>query len=305
MPKRYLVIDGGNFLSRIYFGHNKEDEEVLIGMIWHSTLATLKYYAHKLKPNKIVIAFDRTSWRKGYTRSEEARTKKIYKETRRQAMSSSEKEKYLLFLKHCNELQEVLDQYTSLLILSADLLEADDLIAGFTQIIGADEDNEIIIISSDSDLLQLISPNVQILDPKTLAVRTLDEWNNDRELFLFEKCIRGDASDNIQSAYPRVRTTRIRKAYEDPYERANLMNETWTDHENTEYIVKHIYHENRHLIDLTKQPEDIRKLIQETIENEMNRKKKFSMFHILRFIGKYKLKKISNEFSQFVQILSM
>ena len=30
MPKRYLVIDGGNFLSRIYFGHNKEDEEQTI-----------------------------------------------------------------------------------------------------------------------------------------------------------------------------------------------------------------------------------------------------------------------------------
>ena len=86
-------------------------------------------------------------------------------------------------------------------------LEADDLIASAVKIFDQEE-NEIIIVSADKDLAQLISPQVvQLLPPPTanpkLGWRTLDE-NGVKEKFgvspnaiLDYLSIIGDQSDNI------------------------------------------------------------------------------------------------------------
>jgi hypothetical protein len=153
---------------------------------------------------------------------------------------------------------------------------------------------------------------VKLIDPATgKDRRTLlnDEYNGDVDYFMFEKCIRGDTGDNVQSAFPGVRKTRIKKAYKDAFEQVNMMNEMWsigekgTD-EYKEFLVKELFEENTLLMDLTAQPDAIKDCMRQTIEEAFENPGEYSHFHFLKFLGKYELKKISEQVDNFVRMLS-
>ena len=301
---KYLVFDISNLLHRTFFAQKNEDDETIAGMATHMALTTLNKYFKQFKPHQVVMAFDRSSWRKEYTKSELCLSKKPYKGNRRKDMSPAQELKYQRFMDHLKEFEALIATHTTIMSLACDRLEADDLIAGFAQIFN-DEDNEIIIISADSDLLQLTRyPGVRVISPATDKEQSLSEFDNDPLYYLFQKCVRGDPTDNIQSAFPRVRATRIQSAYNDPFERIQLMKETWTDHLGTDILVEDMFNENQLLIDLEKQPKDIRMLIMETIDAEADRSRQFSMFYLLKFIGKYKLMKIKESIDQYIPLLS-
>ena len=105
-------------------------------------------------------------------------------------------------------------------------------------------DDEHIIVSTDSDFYQLLAPNVIQYNGTTDEIVSLEgfksaktgEWVKDKktgekkepinpEYALFEKCVRGDPTDNIFSAYPGARKkgsknkTGIIEAFEDPRSR--------------------------------------------------------------------------------------
>lgn len=302
---KYLVFDITNLLYRTFFAHKGEDDITLAGLASHSALLTLNKYYREYKPSKVVMCFDRTSWRKEYTVSEQSITKKPYKGNRRQNMTPAEKIKYQLFLNHLNDFETMMRDHTSVITLAGDKLEADDLVAGFIQVTSLnEEDCQIVVISGDKDMIQLLGfPQVRVVDPATGKDRTLEEWNNDAEYFLFEKCIRGDLGDNVMSALPRVRSTRIKKAYEDEFERINMMKETWKLGDQ-EYVVGDVFKENQLLMDLRKQPDDIQLQIVQTVLQGMANPGSFSYFHFMKFLGKYELKKVAEQAETFVPLLS-
>ena len=83
--------------------------------------------------------------------------------------------------------------------LEVDLIEADDLIAGYVQ--NLDENEQVVIYSSDQDFYQLINENVSVLRPSDKKLITI---HNFKELFGYDiknvlllKCFEGDDSDNI------------------------------------------------------------------------------------------------------------
>lgn len=83
--------------------------------------------------------------------------------------------------------------------LEIDYIEADDLIAGYVQ--NLEEDEQVIIFSSDKDYYQLINEKVSVLRPSDKKLITL---NNFKDIFgfcyknsLILKCFEGDESDNI------------------------------------------------------------------------------------------------------------
>lgn len=300
---RFLLFDISNLLYRTYYANKSEDDITIAGLAIHSGMLTLNKYYKKYKPDKLFMVFDRPNWRKDYTKSDECISGKIYKGNRRKDMTQKEKEKYEAFIAHLEEFETLMTKYTSVKCLAADGLEADDLIAGVTQKYA--KDNEIIIISTDKDFTQLLgNPNTRLIDPATDKDRTLDEWEGDAELFMFIKNIRGDAGDNVQSAYPRVRTTRIMKAWTDPLERVNMMHETWNNQNGKEMLVRNLFNENEILMDLRKQPEKWRKLINITIEETMENPGKYSYFDFLRFLGKLKMKKVSANLEAFTPMLN-
>lgn len=301
---KYLVFDISNMLYRTFFVQRQESDETLAGLATHTALVTLNKYFKKHKPHRVVMAFDRKSWRKEYTASEECLSKKPYKGNRRQDMTPAQQEKYARFIDHMKEFEALIENYTTILTLVEQDLEADDLIAGFCQQ-EASEDNEIIIISTDTDLLQLKRyPNVAVISPANDKEQMLDEFDNDPLYYVFQKCIRGDSTDNVQSAFPGVRQTRIKKAFTDPFERENLMKELWTNEKKVQFRVQDLFEENQKLIDLEKQPDDIRQLIELSVKAAVKRKREFSMFFILKFIGKYKLIKIKESIDQYLPLLS-
>jgi hypothetical protein len=303
----YLVFDITNILYRTFFVHKAEDALTIAGLAHHTALSSVNKYFNDFNPKKkIIMCFDRTSWRKKYTASSECISAKPYKGTRRQKMSPADKEKYMCFIDHIAEFELLIKNHTSIHTLAGDGLEADDLIAGVVQTLTTGgSNNEIVIISADKDMIQLLDyPNVRLINPADGKDRTLDEWNGDARLFMFEKCIRGDTGDNVQSALPRCRKKRIHNAYTDSYDCANLMNTTWTDQHGTEYVVKQLFKENELLMDLNKQPDDIQHQIITTVLTELNNHVPFSFFHFLQFLGKYELKKVTQNVERFTTMLS-
>ncbi len=301
---KYLVLDISNLLYRTFYADKSEDDITLAGLAQHQALLTLNKYYRKYTPDKLVMAFDRKAWRIDYTKSDKCLSGKIYKGNRRKDLTPKERAKYELFLGHLRDFEDLMREYTSVICLVGEGLEADDLVAGFVQKYASSE-NEIIMVSTDKDYIQILKhPNTKLINPADGKPRTLDDWDGDADLFMFEKCIRGDPGDNVQSAYPRVRRTRILKAWNDPLERVNMMEEVWTNHEGKEMKVKEIYAENKLLMDLTKQPSQWRKSMDTIIEENMESPGKYNYFEFLKFCGRFEMKRVSDNAETFAQMLS-
>lgn len=309
---KILVFDISNMLYRTFFANKtKHSAEESAGLAHHSALITLNKYFRTYQPHKVVMAFDRTSWRKAYTLDPDlCLSQKPYKGNRRQNMTPAEKEMFAKFLQHLRDFEDMIARKTSVVCLAGDGLEADDLIAGVVEMF---EDDEVIIVSADKDLIQLLrNDSVKLIDPATGKDRRQllnDDYGGDVDYFMFEKCIRGDPGDNVQSAFPGVRKTRIKKAYADPYEKINLMNETWSLGESgtddyREYTVKDLFEENILLMDLQAQPEPVKDRVRSTIEQSFSDPGTYSHFDFIKFLGKYDLKKISEQIDNFVKMLS-
>lgn len=301
----YVVVDATNLLYRSFYANKNEDDITIAGLAHFSALLSLNKYFKIFKPTKgMVLLFDRPNWRKPYTRSEMCVSKRVYKDNRRKDQTPADKAKFEAFLEHIADFESMINTHTSVVCLAADRLEADDLAGGFIKKY-ANHDNEIVVVSSDKDYIQLLGfPNVRLIDPASGKDRTLDEWDGDAKLFMFEKCIRGDAGDNVQSAYPRCRKTRIVKAYNDKLEYTNMMHETWTHPDGRTMVVKEMVEENNLLMNLTEQPEDVIEVINTTIDEGMNNRGQYSHFHFLKFCGKYGLKKVADQAEQFVPLLN-
>jgi 5'-3' exonuclease len=139
--------------------------------------------------------------------------------------------------------------------------EADDVIYVATQILKGVK----VIVSTDRDFLQVVSGEVKLFNPMSNGFRHNE---HSREFSLFMKCIRGDSSDNIPSAYPRVTEKRLKKAFGCADELALLLSNVLPD----KTLVKTHYERNRILVDFVHIPSDIQKNIQESLQRSIQEK---------------------------------
>jgi 5'-3' exonuclease len=282
-------------------------------MALHITFNSIKKAWQDFGGKHVVFCLEGRSWRKDYY--------KPYKANRaetRSAMTVKEQEEDKLFWETFDAFKEFVETKTNCTVLQHKQLEADDLIAGFIQ---SHPNDDHVIISTDSDFHQLLAPNVKqyngvseethtlegifdkkgklVIDKKTKEPKAVPnpEW------LLFEKCIRGDSSDNVFSAYPGVRVKGTKnkvgllEAYEDKDKKGwawnNLMLQRWSDHEGKEHRVLDDYNRNRQLIDLNAQPEDIKQIIQETIATNAVEKNISQVgIRLLKFCQLYDMKRM-------------
>ena len=126
---KYLVLDISNLLYRTFYANKSEDDITLAGLAHHQALLTLNKYYKQHKPDKVVMCFDRKTWRKEYTKSDECISGKLYKGNRRKDMTPKEREKYEQFLGHLDEFEELMKVHTSVVCLAANGLEAENSVS--------------------------------------------------------------------------------------------------------------------------------------------------------------------------------
>lgn len=314
----YILVDTANTFFRARHVI-KGDADTKLGMAFHITLNSIKKAWQDFKGSHVVFCLEGRSWRKDYYEP--------YKRNRsdaRAALTAKEQEEDQLFWEAFDKFKEFIINKTNCTVLQHPQLEADDLIAGFIQ---NHPDKKHVIISTDSDFVQLISPNVSqyngvmehhithegifdkkgkiVLDSKTKEPKSIP----DPQWLLFEKCIRGDSSDNVFSAYPKVRKNKLEEAFKDKTNKGfawnNLMLQRWIDHNGVEHRVLEDYERNRILIDLSHQPEHIKEIINSTIKNNSVAKGVEQVgIRLLKFCQLYDLQKISEQAQAYAEPLN-
>lgn len=298
--KTYLCFDASNILQRTFYAgwQMNGDKSKLANLALHSSITTLNKYYNKYQPDKVIMAFDRPNWRKDYTKSELCLSGRLYKGNRRKNFTPTEQMRYEEFMEHIARFEEILREYTSIVVLAREKLEADDLLAGMAE---QYQDDRVVVVSADKDLIQLLKfPNTELIDPATDKPRDCD----DVDYFMFLKCIRGDRGDNVRSAFPRVKETRIRTAFADENERLNLMHEEWTDENKITNKVGDLFEENELLMDLYKQPPIVRDMIVKEIERGFEEQGKYNHFHFMKFCNRHELINIRQKIGDYVKMLS-
>jgi hypothetical protein len=317
---RYLIVDTANtFFRARHSAHRQSDTWDKLGFAIHVTLASVNKAWRDQKADHVVFCLEGRSWRKDFYEP--------YKKNRavaRAALTEKEAEEDKLFWEAFDDLKTFLSERTNCTVLRHEQLEADDLVAGWIQ---AHPQDHHTIVSSDTDFHQLLADNVNqyngvadelhtlqgifdkkgkmVIDKKTKEPKVIPnpEW------ILFEKCMRGDPTDNVFSAFPGVRKTKLEEAYNDRANRGfawnNLMLQSWTDHNGVDHKVLDDYNRNRVLVDLAAQPDDIKIKIAETIANgsvRLNRPMVGAQF--LKFCGKYELNRLSDNATAISDVLS-
>jgi len=148
-----------------------------------------------------------------------------------------------------------------------------------------------------------------VVDKKTGETRPAPypQWQ------LFEKCMRGDTSDNVFSAYPgvRVKGTKnkvgLREAFEDKDTKGfnwnNMMLQRWTDHNGVEHRVLDDYNRNVVLCDLTAQPTEIKSTINKTITEVEPKDVSQVGMRLMKFCAKWDMQRIADQAQSFAEPL--
>lgn len=312
---KYILVDTANTFFRARHVINGS-ADIKLGMAFHITLNSIKKAWNDFGGDHVVFCLEGRSWRKDYYPP--------YKRNRseaRAAHTEKEAEEETVFWEAFDTFKTFISEKTNCTVLQNQQLEADDLIAGFIQ---AHPNDDHIIISTDTDFVQLIASNVKqyngvsettithegIFDAK--GKRVIDKKTQepkdvpDPEWLLFQKCMRGDPTDNVFSAYPKVRVNKLQEAFVDRTSKGfswnNMMLQRWVDHNGAEHRVLEDYERNRVLIDLAAQPKDIRTIINETINTQAVPKSIDQVgIRLLKFCNLYDLKKITDNITQYAE----
>jgi 5'-3' exonuclease len=325
MAQIFIHVDTANtfFRARHVVRGSLEDK---IGMSIQTVLSSVRKAWREFKGSHVIFYLEGRSWRKDhYAPYKRQRTEA------RAAQSPREAEEDRVFWETFDQFKDFVTTKTNCTVLRHPQLEADDLIGGF---IKSHPDDQHIIISTDGDFAQLIAANVKqyngvsqvttthegyfdekgkrVIDKKTKEVKPAP----DPEWLLFEKCMRGDTSDNIFSAYPGVRTkgtknkVGLQEAFADRNSKGwswnNLMLQKWIDHEGVEHRVLDDYNRNKMLCDLTAQPDEIKLLIKETIDSAIAEEKQVSQVgvRLLKFCTSFDLVKVSEQVTSYAEPLN-
>jgi len=325
MTHKYALIDTANtFFRARHIASRSSTVEEKIGMALHLTLASTNQIVKRFGIDHVAFCLEGKSWRKSYYAP--------YKKNRvvdTLSQTEAEVEENKLFWETYDTFIQFLKEKTNVSVLRDPKAEADDLIARFIHLHPEDEH---FIISTDTDYLQLITPKVKQYSGVTGELITLEGYFDDKDrpvkdkeknpklledpqYLLFKKCMRGDATDNVFSAFPGVREKGSSKkaglieAYADRTKRGfdwnNMMLQRWTDHDGNEVRVRDAYERNRILIDLTAQPDDVKLSVDTNIREGVRRTTIPQVgIHFMKFCGKYDLQKISTNAETYAKWLN-
>ena len=323
---KYALIDTANtFFRARHVANRNTDTWEKIGMAMHLTMSSVNQVQRMFGVDHVVFCLEGRSWRKDFYTPYKA-----HRKLDESAMTEREVEENKMFWETYEQFTTFLREKTNTSVLRVPNAEADDIIARFVHLHPNDEH---FIISSDTDFVQLISENVHQYNGVAGQLIKLDGYFNDRgkpvkdkktgehklledpEYLLFKKIIRGDATDNVFSAYPGVRekgsknSVGIKEAFEDREKQGfkwnNMMLQRWVDHADVEHRVRDDYERNRTLIDLRAMPDDIKDTVDTVIKENVRTVITPSVgIHLMKFCGKYELTRISDQSESYAKWLN-
>jgi 5'-3' exonuclease len=323
---RYLLVDQANLFFRArHVAFRATDPWEKVGYALHITLSAINKVARKFSADHVIFALEGRSWRKDFYAP--------YKRNRaeaRAAATAKEQEEDVLFWETYDAFTQYLINGTNCSVIRCATAEADDVIARWIALHPQDHHT---IVSSDSDFVQLLAENVDQYNGISNELLTLRGVFDDRDRpimdkktkqpkqvgdpawLLFEKCMRGDVSDNVFSAFPgvRVKGTKnrvgLQEAWADKDRKGfnwnNLMLQRWTDHADVEHKVGVDYERNRQLIDLTAQPQEVKDIVDQCIREQIASRDVGQVgVRFMRFCGKYELNRASEQAEQYSRWLN-
>ena len=326
MKENYILVDSLNMFMRAKHVGGGKDIDMRIGMAMHIMFNSVKKVWRDFNGSHVVFCLEGRSWRKDFY--------KPYKANRKVTMdqrSPREMEDDELYFEAYNDMIQYFAEKTNTTVIREGESEADDLIATWIQ---EHPDDNHIIVSTDSDFYQLMAPNVMQYNGTTDQIVSLDGFVEaktgkrvidkktklekelpDPKWILFEKCVRGDSSDNVFSAYPGARKkgsknkTGMLEAYEDletgGFNYNNFMLQRWVDHEEVEHRVIDDYERNKILIDLTLQPDEIKAKCKQVIEDAKQATPVSNVgIHFMKFCNKWNLQRMSEAPGDYAEILN-
>jgi 5'-3' exonuclease len=318
----YILVDTANTFFRARHVV-RGDIDTKVGMALHITLNSVLKAWKDFNADHVVFCLEGRSWRKDFYEP--------YKRNRqvtRDKMTPQEEEEDKLFWEIFDEFKNFIGEKTNCTMIRHPQLEADDLIAGWVQ---AHPNDNHVIISTDGDFAQLIAPNVKQYNGVSNTTITHEGYFDDKgkevidkktkepkgapdpQWLLFEKCMRGDTSDNVFSAYPGVRKkgtknkVGLQEAFDDKntkgYNWNNLMLQRWTDHNGDEHRVLDDYNRNVTLCDLTAQPPEIREIINNTIAEVEPKEITQVGMRLMKFCAKWDMQRIADQAQSYAEPL--
>lgn len=243
MNEKFLLIDAGHLFHRAKHVV-RGDIDMRIGMSLHIIFNALRKAWRDLGGDHVVFCLEGSSWRKHIY--DDYKSNRVMEQLKKSKKDLEDDE---LFFEAFNDLSQYMRDKTNCTVLQCDIAEADDIIATWIDLHPASNH---IVVSSDSDFVQLLSPQVEIYNPIANVRLTHDgvfDDNDNRleftvksdgkikvgdkndtfqaerddwvEFATFVKCIRGDKTDNVYPAYPGARIrgsknkTGITEAFDD------------------------------------------------------------------------------------------
>lgn len=326
MIQNYILVDTLNMFMRAKHVGGGKDIDMRIGMAMHIMFNSVKKVWRDFNGSHVVFCLEGRSWRKDFYTPYKANRKVLRDQRKPREIEDDE-----LYFEAYNDMIQYFNEKTNTTVIRQAESEADDLIAMWIQ---EHPDDNHIIVSTDSDFYQLMAPNVMQYNGTTDQIVSLDGFieaktgkrvidkktKKEKELpdpkwLLFEKCIRGDSSDNVFSAYPGARKkgsrnrTGMLEAYNDletgGFNYNNFMLQRWVDHNEEEHRVIDDYERNKILIDLSKQPDEIKDKCKKVIvKSKAGTPISNVGIHFMKFCHRWNLQRMSETPTDYAEILN-
>jgi len=323
--KTYILVDSLNMFFRAKHVGGGKDIDMRVGMAMHIMFNSVKKVWREFSGDHVVFCLEGRSWRKDFYPPYKA-NRKVKMDQR----SVREQEDDELFFEAYDDMVTFFKEKSNCSVIQQSNAEADDLIATWIQ---QHPEDKHIIVSTDSDFYQLLADNVIQYNGTTDQIVSLEGFKSakngeavidkktgepkkpiDPSFTLFEKCVRGDPTDNVFSAYPGARLkgsrnkTGITEAYNDRltggFNYNNFMLQRWVDHEEQEHRVKDDFERNKILIDLTQQPDEIKDESKRIISEAVNKEPVSQVgIYFMKFCAKWNLQRMSenpNDYAEFL-----
>ena len=200
---RVMIVDGLNTFIRSWTMNPtmNEDGDHTGGVV--GSLKSIGFQIREFNPTRVVVTFDgkdgskkRKTIHEGYKAN---RSKNRFRVNRQYQGMMTEEEERLSMKQQFIWLNDVLD-YLPVQTMIYDGVEADDVIGYLTTKV-LKEDEEVVIVSTDKDFLQLVSDRVTVFSPTKKKVydrqAVKDEFGIWPQNILLYRTMDGDKSDNI------------------------------------------------------------------------------------------------------------